>query len=248
MYRSNYERLTGDQAKLQAKIADENAKAAKFRAEATRSREEATRTTSQSMRTSKLRFAESKERNLAYAERRLGDLMRDSARLDQRIGDVLRNLQRSEAADRDRQDRQAKKRRDTEIAHARTLTREAERQAVIRRSQPPSLAVNAPSWPLDHGVPWLRVLGSKADAPRSPLVRPRPRGRGRPRGPYLIPSRKEIETAYRELWREAGRRPYWKQVAQRLGVDDRTLRNARDQFEVDPASIALDGGSNMTTV
>jgi len=248
MYRSAWERLTGDQAKLRARIADENAKAAKLRAEATRMREEAARSTSPSTRTSKLRSAESKERDLGYAERRVADLMRDSARLDQRIGEAQRNLQRSEAADRDRQDREAKKRRETEMAHAKSLTREAERQASVRSSQTSTWPSTASGRPTFEDVTSHRVSEPTTLATRPPTVRPRPRGRGRPRGPYLIPSREAIETAYRELWREAGRRPYWKQVAQRLGVEERTLRNARHEFDVDSAAITLDGGANKTSV
>jgi len=250
MYRSTYERLTGDQAKLRARIADENAKAAKLPAEATRMREEAARSTSPSTRSSKLRSAESKERDLGYAERRVGDLRRDSARLDQRIGAAQRNLQRSEAADRDRLDREAKKRRETEMAHARSLTREAERQASVRRSQP-SMSTT-PSLPWTAVVPahMPRPPAPTAESSASPVATPPPRRRGRPAGPYLIPSLESIETVYRELWQEAGRRPYWKDVAQRLGVDERTLRNARDRFEVDPVSIRLDdgGAANKTTV
>ena len=57
-----------------------------------------------------------------------------------------------------------------------------------------------------------------------------PRRAGRPKGPYLIQTRAEIEKAYRELWKQQGRRPYWTQVAQALGVDERTLRGARKDF------------------
>jgi hypothetical protein len=65
----------------------------------------------------------------------------------------------------------------------------------------------------------------------------RKRRRGRPKGPYLIQSRAEIELAYRALWLQTGRRPYWSDVAKEIGVDERTLRRARSDFGVDKRPI-----------
>lgn len=65
----------------------------------------------------------------------------------------------------------------------------------------------------------------------------RKRPRGRPKGPYLIQSREEIESVYRTVWTETGRRPYWSDVARRMGVDERTLRDARHAFSVNVRTI-----------
>lgn len=84
----------------------------------------------------------------------------------------------------------------------------------------------------------LRSVDSSADSsigggsPAGPPGRPKRRP-GRPRGPYLIQTRAEIEAAYRDLWIKGGRRPYWIQVARALGVDERALRDARRHFGLD---------------
>jgi hypothetical protein len=78
---------------------------------------------------------------------------------------------------------------------------------------------------------------------RSGLTEPKalaphtPRGPGRPQGPYLVRTRAEIEKTYRDLWTSSGRRPYWNEVARRMRVDERTLRNARQHFGLDERAI-----------
>ena len=66
----------------------------------------------------------------------------------------------------------------------------------------------------------------------------RQRGPGRPKGPYVIQTRAEIVEPYRRLWDRLRRRPSWTQVAREIGVDDRTLKRARDQFGVTGEEIA----------
>jgi hypothetical protein len=63
------------------------------------------------------------------------------------------------------------------------------------------------------------------------------RGPGRPRGPFLIQTREEIEQAYRLLWDREGRRPTWRAVAVAMNVEDRTLRRARRDFGLDARAI-----------
>ncbi len=65
---------------------------------------------------------------------------------------------------------------------------------------------------------------------------------GRPPGPYLIQTRAEIEAAYRKVWSDNGRRPYWSEVARALGVDERTLRHARHDFGLDGVVIEQAAG------
>jgi hypothetical protein len=65
-----------------------------------------------------------------------------------------------------------------------------------------------------------------------------PRRAGRPPGPSFIQTRAEIETAYRELWTQRGRRPYWSEVAKALMVDERTLKRARREFGLDSRAIS----------
>lgn len=64
-----------------------------------------------------------------------------------------------------------------------------------------------------------------------------PRRAGRPKGPYLVPTRADIEKPYRKLWTSSGRRPFWNQVARELGVDERTLREARRSLGLDTDPI-----------
>jgi hypothetical protein len=82
---------------------------------------------------------------------------------------------------------------------------------------------------------WSDLLGPKG------LSQPKPRGPGRPKGPHAIQTRAEIENAYRDLWTKLGRRPYWNEVARDLGVDDRTLRDAREYFRVNERAIHKPG-------
>lgn len=77
-----------------------------------------------------------------------------------------------------------------------------------------------------------------SDLPEPQRVGPgTPRGPGRPKGPDYLQTAAEIVTAYQRLWAKLERRPHWSEVARDLGVDERTLLNARRHFEVDEAAI-----------
>jgi hypothetical protein len=82
-----------------------------------------------------------------------------------------------------------------------------------------------------------RDLDPSASAPGFELKPGPPRARGRPKGPYLIQTRGEIEKAYRRLWTLQGRRPYWSEVAKALDIDERTLRRRRQDFGLDERPI-----------
>lgn len=60
---------------------------------------------------------------------------------------------------------------------------------------------------------------------------------GRPRGPYLIQARGEIEDVYRGLWEKAGHRPTWAAVARAMNVEERTLLRARRDFGLEAREI-----------
>lgn len=61
--------------------------------------------------------------------------------------------------------------------------------------------------------------------------------RGRPRGSYVLTT-SDIEETYRSLWQQSGRRPTWTDIARVRGVDERTLRKARDEFGITHQTFA----------
>lgn len=99
--------------------------------------------------------------------------------------------------------------------------------------KPPARRIDRYRLPGWSDLAELWYLAHQAPSPK--------RGTGRPKGPYLIQTRGEIETTYRKLWAKGGRRPYWSAVARDLGVDERTLRNARRVFGVDEHKIEKPG-------
>lgn len=135
-YRSSLNRLTSQAADIQKKIGAEQRKVGELRRDVSRLRSEAVRATSASTRSSRERAAEGKERDLARAEDRLGSLMRDKSRVDGEITRVTRTLESAEDRARRERDQRDARRRDTEVRHARELTREAERQARISAQMP----------------------------------------------------------------------------------------------------------------
>ena len=87
----------------------------------------------------------------------------------------------------------------------------------------------------------LQESAADLAVPEPELGRTRDRRPGRPRGPHAIQTGAEIERSYRRVWSTLGHRPFWSEVAQDLRVDVRTLKRARDRFEVTGSSIdALD--------
>lgn len=83
----------------------------------------------------------------------------------------------------------------------------------------------------------LQESATNVAAPEPELVRTRARRIGRPRGPHAIQTGAEIERSYRRVWSTLGHRPFWSEVALDLGVDVRTLKRARDRFEVQGSLI-----------
>jgi len=218
--RATVERLRRAQVRTQGRIADETAKIARLRAEAARLRLDAARLTSPSMRASKLRSAESREHAMVTAERRLLDAMAQRSREDTKLGRALDDLRRAEATDEQTRERESKRRRDAETAHVKGIARAAKRPVAL--SSPGVHPAADPGW---------EVGGSSAPAPRRV---------GRPKGPSFIRTHEDIKEAYLAEWREAHRRPYWTAVARRLGVDARTLLNARRALGVDEQAFRLD--------
>lgn len=78
---------------------------------------------------------------------------------------------------------------------------------------------------------WSDLLELDYQDEMHPRLPPPPRRLGRPCGSYVITSGLPIVQAYRQLRDEGnGRRPTWGAVAERLMVEERTLRAARKRY------------------
>jgi hypothetical protein len=110
-----------------------------------------------------------------------------------------------------------------------TFLGDLERKGLVRRSHT-SDSSNS------YRPTYLAAVLVEAAPGTKPATTGQTRRRGRPRGPSTL-ARSDIERAYRDLWERPGRRPQWTQVAQRLGVDERTLRSHRTAFGISHESI-----------
>jgi hypothetical protein len=122
MYRSNIERLTKQKADLEKKASQESQKIAKLQREIATIQRSITRSTSPSTLRSKQRQIETKQKGLVRSQEKAADL---AAKIASKLAELNRNIQNLEKAE----SREAAKRRGEELHHARSLTREAQKQA-----------------------------------------------------------------------------------------------------------------------
>jgi hypothetical protein len=147
MYRNQANRLRVEIANLEKRKANEAQRLARLRQEISRIKSSITNSTS----TSTLRFKErqiaDKERQAADLEKKIAGYTTDLATKHRQLTTADQNASKAAEQARKKQETADKNRRGIELAHARQLTREAERQARVQAWQPP--------------VPFLRPLPQK---------------------------------------------------------------------------------------
>jgi hypothetical protein len=132
-YRSKIARLTKEKANLEQALAPERKKFAQLQSDINSIKRSITRNTSPSSQQSKQRQIDSKQKDVAQCQKKVGDL---EVKISAKVAEINQNLQSLERADKQeqkKQDADAKCRRDEELRHARTVTRETERQAQLQK-------------------------------------------------------------------------------------------------------------------
>jgi len=132
-YRNRLSQLNRDKANLEKSLSREKDNIYRIRREINNIQRSITRNTSLSTLQSKQRQIESKERQLANYEKRVADYEKRIADKVSEIARTLQNLERTEDQENRRKEREEKKKRDDELRHARTITRELERQTRLQK-------------------------------------------------------------------------------------------------------------------
>jgi hypothetical protein len=145
--RDQANRLRGEIAKLEQRKANEAQRLARLRQEIGRIKNSITKSTSASTLRSKEGRIAGKERQAADLERKIAGYATDLATKHHHLTTADENANKAAEQARKKQEAADKNRRSTELAHAKQLTREAERQA------------RAPGW--RQPVPFLRRLPQK---------------------------------------------------------------------------------------
>jgi ribosomal protein S25 len=136
MYRDQANRLRDEIAKLEKRRADEAGRLARLRQEIGRIKNSITKSTSASTLRSKEGQIAGKERQGADLEKKIAGYASDLATKHRQLTKADENANKAAEQARKKQERTDKDRRTTEVAHARQLTREAERQARAHVWQP----------------------------------------------------------------------------------------------------------------
>jgi hypothetical protein len=136
MYRDQANRLRGEIAKLEQRRANETERLARLRQEIGRIKNSITKSTSASTLRSKEGQIAGKERQAADIEKKIAGYATDLANKYRQLTQADDNANKAAEQARKKQEAADKNRRSTELAHARQLTREAERQARTHAWQP----------------------------------------------------------------------------------------------------------------
>jgi len=136
MYRDQANRLRDEIAKLEKRMADEAGRLARLRQEIGRIKNSITKSTSASTLRPKEGQIAGKERQAADLEKKIAGYASDLATKHRQLTKADENANKAAEQARKKQERTDKDRRTTEVAHARQLTREAERQARAHVWQP----------------------------------------------------------------------------------------------------------------
>jgi hypothetical protein len=147
MYRDQANRLRGEIARLEQRKASEAQRLARLRQEIGRIKSSITTSTSASTRRSKEGQIAGKERQAADMEKKIAGYATDLATKHRQLTSADENANKATEQARKKQETAGKNRRSAELAHARQLTQEAERQARAHAWQPP--------------VPFVRPLPQK---------------------------------------------------------------------------------------
>jgi hypothetical protein len=132
-YRSTITRLTKEKANLEKDLACEGKKFSQLQGDISSLSRSITSSTSLSTQQSRQRQIDSKQKDSAQCQKKIADL---ETKISVKMADIYRNLQSLEQAEKQEQkkrDTDAKLRRDEELRHVRTVTRETERQAQLQR-------------------------------------------------------------------------------------------------------------------
>lgn len=137
MYRDQANRLRADIAKLEDRKAKEAGRLARLRQEIGRIKNSITRSTSASTLRSKEGQIVSKEQQAADMEKKIAGFATDLANKHRQLTQADENANKAAEQARRKQEATEKNRRTIEVAHARQLTQEAERQARAHAWQQP---------------------------------------------------------------------------------------------------------------
>ncbi|ARV59625.1 hypothetical protein BZZ01_14180 [Nostocales cyanobacterium HT-58-2] len=146
-YRSTITRLKKEKANLEKDLACERKKSSQLQGDISSLSQSITSSTSLSTQQSKRRQIDLKHKDLAQCHKKIADL---ETRVSVKMADIYRNLQSLEQAEKQKQKKQdqeqnkraqeqkkrdthAKLRQDEELRHVRTVTRETEKQAQLKR-------------------------------------------------------------------------------------------------------------------
>jgi len=134
-YRSTIERLTKDKAKLEGDVAREREKIARLQCEISSIRRSITSSTISSSLQSKQSQIDTKQKEAAQCLKKVADLESKIAGKITELNRSLKTLEQAEEQERKKQEAESKKReaeskkrRDEELRHAKTVTRETEKQ------------------------------------------------------------------------------------------------------------------------
>ena len=137
MYRDQANRLRADIAKLEERKSKEADRLARLRQEVGRIKNSISRSTSASTLRSKEGQIATKERQAADMEKKIAGYSKDLADKNRQLTQAEINANKAAEQIRKKLEAAEKNRRSTELAHARQLSREAERQARARAWEPP---------------------------------------------------------------------------------------------------------------
>jgi chromosome segregation ATPase len=137
MYRDQANRLRAEIAKLEGRKAKETERLVRLRQEIGRFKNSVTKSTSASTLRSKEGQIAGKERQAADLEKTIAGYATDLATKHRQFTQADENANKAAEQARKKQETADKNRRSTELAHARQLTREADRQARAHAWQPP---------------------------------------------------------------------------------------------------------------
>jgi len=131
-YRSNVERLTKEKANLERDLAKERSKIAQLQKSISSTTRSITRNTSSSTLQSKQRKIESKQKEVAQCQKKAADLEHKIAGKIADLNRKLKKLEKAKEHDRKKKEVGSKKRREKELRHVQTVTRETERQVQLQ--------------------------------------------------------------------------------------------------------------------
>ena len=128
IYRDSINRLSREKANLEKSLGQEKEKLIRVKSSIASISRSITKYTSRSMVNFKQRQIETKEKEAVRIQKKIADIESKIVRKAEDITRNLKNLERAETQKRRKQDVEDRKRKTTELQHARAVTRETEKQ------------------------------------------------------------------------------------------------------------------------